>query len=226
MKSPRDLADLLFASDLRPPVSPGAELEIDGDYERTRFDGDTFVESVATGARFIESAFVGVAFDGGRLRKARLSDVWFEQTRLVALDIAEASLTDVWFTGCVFAGVQSFSTLLRRVTFRGCKLDSVNFRDCTLTDVSFEDCMLRDADFGGARLTRVSFGGATLTGADFTRVTCKSVDLRGARLDSSSEVPGIKAGYDSLRGARIDSLQLMTLAPLLAHHLGITVTDA
>ena len=37
---------------------------------------------------------------------------------------------------------------------------------------------------------------------------------------------GIRAGYDSLRGVRIDTLQLVTLAPLLAHHLGIAVEDA
>jgi uncharacterized protein YjbI with pentapeptide repeats len=225
MKSPRGLEDLAFASALHPADGPAAELEIDGDYERIKFEGDTFAEAIATGARFTESAFVGVAFDGGRLRKARLSDVWFEQTRLVSVDIAESSLTDVWFSGCVFAGVQAFSSGLRRVVFRGCKLDSVNFRDCALVDVSFEDCMLRDADFGSAKLTRVRFGGSTLTGADFTRTSCKSVDLRGARL-GSGEVAGIKAGYDSLRGAVIDSLQLMTIAPLLAHHLGITVTDA
>ena len=36
---------------------------------------------------------------------------------------------------------------------------------------------------------------------------------------------GIKSGFDSLSGVRIDTVQLMTLAPLLAHHLGITVSD-
>ena len=231
MKSPHHLDDLAFAPALRTAPDAGsgsgsgAELEIDGDYELTRFDGNTFADAVASGARFTESAFVGAAFDGGRLRKARLSAVWFEQTRLVAVDIAESTLTDVWFTGCVFAGVQAFSSQLRRVVFRGCKLDSVNFRDGLLVDVSFEDCMLRDADFGGARLTRVRFsGGCTLTGADFTRVTGQDVDLRGARL-GTGDVAGIKAGYDSLRGARIDTPQLMTLAPLLARHLGIIVTD-
>jgi hypothetical protein len=44
------------------------------------------------------------------------------------------------------------------------------------------------------------------------------VDLRGAEL-------GISGGYESLRGATIDSVQLVALAPLLARHLGITVTD-
>jgi hypothetical protein len=44
------------------------------------------------------------------------------------------------------------------------------------------------------------------------------VDLRGAQL-------GITAGYESLHGVTIDSVQLVTLAPYLARHLGITVTD-
>jgi uncharacterized protein YjbI with pentapeptide repeats len=224
MKPPHNLADLSFAADLQPF---DGELELDGDYDRVRFDGSAFSGVVAGGSRFAESAFTGVAFDGGRLRRARMSDVWFSETRFVAVDIAESSWTDVWLSGCVLAGVQAFAGVLRRVNFRNCKLDSVNFRECSLTDAAFEDCVLRDADFRGAKLTRVRFGGSTLSGADFTKVTCTDVDLRGATLGSgSSGEAGIRAGYDSLRGARIDTSQLMTLAPLLAHHLGITVEDA
>jgi uncharacterized protein YjbI with pentapeptide repeats len=224
MKSPRNLADLPFASDLR---SCDDELEQEGDYDRVRFDGATFDDVTAGGSRFVESGFTGVAFDGGRMRRARLSGVWFGETRLVGFDLAESSLTDVWFSGCVFAGVQAFALASRRVTFRDCKLDSVNFRECSLVDVLFEDCVLRDVDFGGAKLNRVRFPGCTLSGADFTKVTCTDVDLRGAKLGGGAAGDGgIRAGYDSLRGARIDSVQLMTLAPLLAHHLGITVEDA
>jgi uncharacterized protein YjbI with pentapeptide repeats len=80
------------------------------------------------------------------------------------------------------------------------------------------DCVLHEVDFGGATLLRVKFGGSTLTGADFTKVTCTDVDLRDASLD-------ITAGYDSLRGATIDSAQLVALAPYLARHLGITVAS-
>lgn len=224
MKSPRNLADLAFAADLRPF---GAALEVEGDYERIRFDGHTFADATAGGSRISESGFTGVTFDGGRMRRARLSDVWFGESRLVAFDMAECALTDVWFSGCVFAGVQAFALTTRRVRFRDCKLDSVNFRESKLTDVLFEDCVLRDVDFGGAKLTRVRFPGCTLTGADFTKTSCTDVDLRNARLGAGGAGDaGIRAGYDSLRGVRIDTLQLMTLAPLLAHHLGITVEDA
>ncbi|HVT68572.1 MAG TPA: pentapeptide repeat-containing protein [Trebonia sp.] len=222
MKSPRTVEDLPFAPDLA--AFGGRELEIDGDYDRARFSGLLLADADAGGARFTECAFTGGGFDGGRLRRTRLSDVWFSETRLVAVDLAESSLTDVWFSGCVFAGVQAFSCIGRRVLLRGCKLDSVNFRDCRLTDVVFEDCVLRDVDFGSAKLARARFPGSQFTGVDFTRVACKDVDLRGVRL-GTPDTPGIKAGYDALAGARIDNLQLLTLAPLLAHHLGITVAD-
>ena len=226
MKSPTGVDDLQFAAELQPPPDDGSGgLEIDGDYDRVLFSGTTFADADAGGARFTECAFTGgTAFDGGRLRRARLSDVWFGETRFVAVDIAESALTDVWFSGCVFAGVQAFSCVGRRVLFRGCKLDSVNFRDGKLNDVVFEDCVLRDVDFGSARLSKVRFPGCQFANVDFTRAGCASVDLRGARL-GTEDTPGIKAGYDALSGTRIDSLQLVTLAPLLAHHLGITVKD-
>ncbi len=225
MQSPQTLDDLPFAQELRAlPEDDGGELELEGDYDRVLVPGRSFADADAAGARFTECAFTGGGFDGGRLRRARLSDVWFGETRLVALDMAESSLTDVWFSGSVFAGVQAFSCVGRRVLFRGCKLDSVNFRDGRLTDVAFEDCVLRDVDFASAKLARVRFAGSTLVGADFTRAECRDVDLRGARL-GSADAPGIKAGYGSLGGTQIDNLQLMTLAPLLARHLGIKVSD-
>jgi uncharacterized protein YjbI with pentapeptide repeats len=224
MKSPRNFAELSFAAALSPF---NGSLEFEGDYDRVHFDGSAFADTAAGGSRFAESGFTGATFDGGRMRRTQLSAVWLGETRMVAFDLAESSLTDVWFSGCVLAGVQAFTLAARRVTFRDCKLDSVNFRESKFTDVLFEDCVLRDVDFGGAKLTRVRFPGCTLSGADFTKVSCVDVDLRGARLGAGGAGDaGIRAGYDSLRGARVDTIQLVTLAPLLAHHLGITVEDA
>jgi uncharacterized protein YjbI with pentapeptide repeats len=228
VKSPRAVEDLPFAAELKTfsgADDPAGSLESEGDYDRVLFSGSVFTDVTADGARFMECAFSGGAgFDGGRLRRSRLSDVWFGETRLVAVDMAQVSLTDAWFNGCVLAGVQAYSCVGRRVLLRGCKLDSVNFRDAKLTDVVFEDCVLRDVDFGSARLLRVRFPGTQLTGVDLTRASCKEVDLRGARL-GTADTAGIKAGFDSLGGTTIDMPQLMTLAPQLAHHLGITVAD-
>jgi hypothetical protein len=57
-----------------------------------------------------------------------------------------------------------------------------------------------------------------VAGADFTKATCADVDLRGASL-------GITGGLGSLGGTTIDSVQLVSLAPQLAYHLGIKVAD-
>ena len=97
--------------------------------------------------------------------------------------------------------------------------------------MTFDDCVLRDVDFGGAKLKRVKFPGSTVSGLDFSKANCADVDLRGARLGErdadagGGSGAGIKAGFESLGGVRIDTVQLMTLAPFLAHHLGIIVAD-
>jgi len=192
------------------------DLEPDEDYEGVRFAEATFDEAAAGGCHFLDCEFAGVSFGGGQLRKSRFTDVTLREVRFVATDLAETSWQDTALTGCALAGVQAFSAALRRVVFRDSKLDSVNLRQATVTDVAFEDCVLRDTDFGGATLRRVSFAGCTFTGADFTKADCTEVDLRGAQL-------GITAGYESLRGVTIDSVQLVGLAPYLARHLGITV---
>ena len=124
------------------------------------------------------------------------------------LRFAAATFDDAAAGGCHFLDCSFVST-----SFSGGRLRKSRF-----TDVTFEDCMLRDLDFGGATLLRVSFAGCILTGADFTKAACTEVDLRGAQL-------GITAGYESLRGVTIDSVQLVALAPYLARHLGITVAD-
>jgi uncharacterized protein YjbI with pentapeptide repeats len=193
------------------------DLEPDGDYEGERFGG-AFDEPFAGGAHFLDCAFAGVTFSGGQLRKSRFTGTALRDTRFVATDLAETGWQDAELENCALSGVQVFSAAMRRVTFRGGKLDSVNFRSSVLTDVKFEDCMLSDVDFGAAKLTRVSFAGSTLRSADFTKVSCTDVDLRGAAL-------GLSGGFDSLRGTTIDSVQLVALAPHLARHLGITVTD-
>ena len=194
------------------------DLEPDEIYEGLRFGDTAFDDADAAETHFLDCEFADVSFGGGRLRKARFTDVSMLQVRLVATDLAETGWQDTVLTGCALAGVQAFSAAARRVKFRGGKLDSVNFRGAALTDVSFEDCVLRDVDFGSATLTRVSFGGCTLAEVDFTKVTCTDVDLRGASL-------GISDGYGSLAGATIDTVQLVALAPYLARHLGLTVTD-
>jgi uncharacterized protein YjbI with pentapeptide repeats len=211
----RELADLPFASVLTPHRGG---LAPDSVYDCVHFDQVSFDEPQAASSRFIECAFTGAAVAGGRLQRARFSDVWLRDVRLVATGLAQTQWMDVVVTGSIAAGVEAFAAQLRRVTFRSCKLDSVNFRDAVLTEVTFDDCDLRDVDFAGATLRRTAFPGSRLTRTDFSRARMDKTDLRGAEL-------GIIIGPDSLRGAIVSTGQLGYLAPVLAETLGITVSD-
>ena len=216
MKLPRELGDLPFGDSL---TTHDGALEDEGHYDGILFEGQSLEDSNADHSRFVECAFADVTMDNVALRKSRLSDVWLRDVRLLSADLAGSSWLDATIIGCSGAGIQAFDAAFQRVVFSDCKLDSWNFRGATLTDVTFDHCLLRDADFGGAKLKRVTFGGCVLTRADFSRATLDKADLRGAELD-------ITAGYESLRGAIMTTGQLISLAPVLAHQIGITINDS
>jgi uncharacterized protein YjbI with pentapeptide repeats len=216
MKLRRELSDLPFSGSL---TACDGELEDEGHYDGVLFEGLSLEGSHANLARFMECAFSDVTLDDAALRKARLTDVWLRDVRLLSADLSGSSWLDGTFIACSGAGIQAFDSSFQRVIFAECKLDSWNFRGTTLTDVTFENCLLRDADFGGATLKRVKFPGCTLTRADFSRVTLNQADLRGAEL-------GITAGYESLRGAIMTTAQLISIAPVLARQIGIDIKDS
>ncbi|WP_151769576.1 pentapeptide repeat-containing protein [Streptomyces abyssomicinicus] len=213
---PRELADLPYAGHLEPLRG---ELETEGVYDTVHAGEREFLDARAGGARFVECAFTSVAFEGGRMRRARFTDVWCHTVRWVGTDLAESGWMDASVVSGMLAGVQAFGSTLRRVTFSHCKLDSVNWRSAALREVRFEDCLLRDVDFGEATLTDVSFSGSTLDGVRLRGARLSKVDLRGAA------ALGVADGVEALRGATIDHGQLLDLAPAFAQALGVTVTS-
>ena len=216
MKLPRELGDLPFGDSL---TAHEGGLEDEGHYDGVLFSGVTFAGLNADLSRFMECAFTDVTLDDVALRKARLSDVWLRDVRLLSADLAGSNWLDSTFIACSGAGIQAYDAGFQRVVFSECKLDSWNFRGATLRGVVFDRCLLRDTDFGGASLKQVTFPGCTLTRADFSRVTLDKVDFRGAELD-------ITAGYESLRGAIMNTAQLMSIAPVLARQIGIVIKDS
>jgi uncharacterized protein YjbI with pentapeptide repeats len=211
----QEVADLPFADVLEPHAGGLAR---SAEYDGVHFDQLSLDEPEAPGATFIECAFTGVSVQGGRLPKARLRDVLLRDVRLIATGLGESHWSDVAVTDSLAAGAELFGAQLRRVTFRRCKLDSVNFRGAALTGVTFRDCELSDADFAGATLTRCAFPGSRLIQADLSRVTMDTTDLRDAEL-------GLIIDQNSLRGAVVSTGQLVYIAPVLAQTMGITVSD-
>jgi uncharacterized protein YjbI with pentapeptide repeats len=206
-----------------PPVEELAPFEAapqdEGHYDCLRADDTSWgPDTLADHARFSQCAFAGVTIEGGEWTRTTFADVRFTDSRLLAPDLSASHWRDAEVRGGIASGVQWIGADIRRTRFVEVKLDSVNFRDATLTDVVFTDCLLREADFAGATLVRVQFPGCTFERAEFGRVKLNDVDFRRARLE-------LRSGWDSLRGAVIDSAQLVELAPAFAAHLGIRVSD-
>jgi uncharacterized protein YjbI with pentapeptide repeats len=210
---PSKLTDLPFSEWLVPHDGAWGP---DGDHDTVHFAATRIMDADARGTRFLDCAFTGGVLEGGSLRGSRFLNVWADELRVVGTDLADTEWRDAALLGSVIAATPLSGARLRRVTFRGCKLDGVNFRGAGLTDVVFENCLLREADFAGASLTRTSFPGSQLTSTVLAGAALDRADLRGATLDIT-----IEAG--SLRGAIIAPSQLVELAPLLAEAMGITV---
>jgi uncharacterized protein YjbI with pentapeptide repeats len=209
------LADLPFAAALtRSPAALAAGEQYDG----VHFDQAELTGADGSGSHFLECALTRLTLSDCQLTQAQFADVWLQDVRLISTGLTRTSWRDVTFTGAVIAGAEAFGSLLRRVRFDRCKLDSVNFRDCDLTEVTFDNCVLRNVDFSSARLTRVAFPDSKLAATTLVKVTLDRVDLRGAEL-------GLTVDPTALRGAIMSTAQLLDLAPLLADSIGIIVKD-
>ena len=169
-----------------------------GRFEQVRMEDINLDDSRLRGLQLVDVEAERVSAANGNWGGALLRRVVFEQARLTGLDLGEAKIEEAHF--------------------KGCKLDYANFRHSTIDYVSFEDCVLANADFQGARLYATRFSGCQLTATDFTKAELEHVDLRGSDLALAGSVLG-------LRGAIVDSLQLMDLSRPIAHELGITVEE-
>lgn len=152
------------------------------------------------------------------LDKLTARDVVLKNCDFSAARCAEVSLQRAEMKGGRMTGWDCNKGLFKDVTFENCKLDMTNFRFAKFTRVRFVSCMMADADFLHAELQDVKFEDCLLERTDFNQCKLKNVDLR------TSQLPGLK-GWQHLKGATIDNIQLMAAAPYLANEIGITVLD-
>jgi fluoroquinolone resistance protein len=170
----------------------------------------------AAGGAVKRSRLAGVKFAGTRMRSLRLVDVIVSDADLSNADWGAAELSRVVFERCRMTGFGGAELKAENVVFRECALELSNLRGVALRGVTFEDCGLDDADFGSAVLREVRFERSHLRRVLIDGLRLTRVDFRGSRLEPDGDV-------SALRGAIIDSLQLVELGPLLAAGLGISV---
>ncbi|MER6560509.1 pentapeptide repeat-containing protein [Streptomyces sp. NPDC001027] len=189
-------------------------------YEWIHIDSQNIDDSDRDMSRFIESAFSSVNFNGGRMQHGRFDTVWMHNVRLLGTALTSTTWLDTECRSSLLAGTQLHGAELQRTVFHQCKLDSVNLRGAKLRDVTFLDCSLGDVDFGGATLEGVFFPGTALDQVDFAKGSLTRVDLREVT------ALGLASGAEDLRGAIINTRQLLDLAPDLAQHASLTVKDS
>ena len=188
------------------------------DIEDALVTGD-YTEVRAAGGRFSHSKLDRVNLMSSRLRSLTLTDVVAETIEASGADWTGARLRRVHFAGGRLSGLQLLDAELDDVVFQGCQMRLATFHSSTLRNVRFEGCVLDEAFLGHGRMQAVRFDDCSLVRADFTGARLARVDLRGSALDPAGEVGG-------LRGATIDVVQLMDLAPLLARSAGLKLEDS
>ena len=203
-----------------PELTPhaGEPLATHGDYDAVSFTDLDLSGQNANNARLLDCALLRCRADGLLLRRARLVETLVADLQAATIDLTESVWRDSLVTGGRLGAAAAPSAKLTRVRLRGAKIDFLNLRGATLQDVVFQDCVLGEVDAGEATLTDVDFPGSRVDSLGVRNATLARVDLSGATLQTLS-------GLDHLRGAIVSAAQLLDLAPLLADHLGIVVSD-
>jgi uncharacterized protein YjbI with pentapeptide repeats len=193
-------------------------LEPHGDYDAVQFVDCDFSKQSANNAKFLDCHLAQCRADGLLLRRARFVECLVTDLAAVGVDLAESVWRDSMLVGGRVGAMTAHAAQFARVRVRGGKYDFVNLRGATLQDVVFEGCLLGEVDAADASLTNVTFVDCRVDDLNVSNATLENVDLRGASLK-------VLHGLQNLRGAMVSNAQLLDLAPLLADHLGIAVSD-
>jgi uncharacterized protein YjbI with pentapeptide repeats len=170
----------------------------------------------------------GVTLADCSIRSTTLSDAVLRSAQVVDTLLADVVATSLLASRSAWRGVrlermrigsaELFDADLVSVALRSSKVDDLNARGARWTDVLLEECVIATLDLAGAKLRRVVFERCQIGTLEASGTTCTHVDLRTTSI-------GHVNGLEGLRGATIDTGQLIELAPALARNLGIVVAD-
>ena len=119
-------------------------------------------------------------------------------SRIGAWELYDADVESLLIEDCRLGFTNLAGTTVRDLLIRATRIDELDLSGIDAQRVRFEDCQVGTLRLHGGSLS--------------------DVDLRGLEMRTVS-------GVGSLAGATVSSGQLSELAPLLAQHLGLQVTD-
>ncbi|MER8024468.1 pentapeptide repeat-containing protein [Glutamicibacter protophormiae] len=207
------------APKIRPFILPelaegyAGDLDAGGYLDQLRFAG-LDGEIAADDVRFEQCEFSGLNADRFSLCNARVLQSELNQVSAPVLAAAGVRLDEVRISHSRFGSADLAESSVDSLLVENCKFGWLNLRGATLRDVEFRDCQFDELDLGTLQRVRFTRSRTKVLAAHQAKLS--SVDLTGLEFDMVDGVTG-------LRGAQVTQLQLMSLAPQLADHLGIKI---
>ncbi|MDX2149671.1 MAG: pentapeptide repeat-containing protein [Bryobacteraceae bacterium] len=172
------------------------------------------VDCEAPALALTEVRLRGCVLERVKLARGKINAASFRDVRLIECDLSNLvvhrlTMVRVEFVRCRLAGFRTPGLDCQDVLFDECDLRYAQMQGGKFRRCEFRECQAEDADFQDADLGAASFRGCRLRQADFQRAKLAGVDVRG------SDVDGIVAGIDDLKGLIVDPAQALLLARLL-----------
>ena len=152
------------------------------------------------------------------LAAARLVDCRLERLSATYLHSPRSTWRTVELIDSRIGAWELYDADVESLLIENCRLGFTNLAGTTVRDLLIRATRIDELDLSGIDAQRVHFEDCRVGTLRLHGGSLRDVDLRGLEMRTVS-------GVGSLAGATVSSGQLSELAPLLAQHLGLRVTD-
>ena len=152
------------------------------------------------------------------LAAARLVDCRLERLSATYLHSPRSTWRTVELVDSRIGAWELYDADVESLLIEDCRLGFTNLAGTTVRDLLIRATRIDELDLSGIDAQRVHFEDCRVGTLHLHGGSLRDVDLRGLEMRTVS-------GVGSLAGATVSSGQLSELAPLLAQHLGLRVTD-
>ena len=213
----------------RPPVLAAPDLGRLRDGEADELTAGEMVEDLA----LVEADLSGGDLSALTLLSCRFSEVFANDTDLAAARLVDCRLErlsatylhsprSTWRTveliDSRIGAWELYDADVESLLIENCRLGFTNLAGTTVRDLLIRATRIDELDLSGIDAQRVRFEDCQVGTLRLHGGSLSDVDLRGLEMRTVS-------GVGSLAGVTVSSGQLSELAPLLAQHLGLRVTD-
>ena len=213
----------------RPPALTAPDLSRLRDGEADELTAGEMVEDL----ELVEADLSGGDLSALTLLSCRFSEVFANDTDLAAARLVDCRLErlsatylhsprSTWRTvelvDSRIGAWELYDADVESLLMEDCRLGFTNLAGTTVRDLLIRATRIDELDLSGIDAQRVRFEDCRVGTLRLHGGSLSDVDLRGLEMRTVS-------GVGSLAGATVSSGQLSELAPLLAQHLGLQVTD-